>query len=602
MSDLSMLELLDGYAKRDNKEEGRRLVSVVVTGSFVGRFNNRFIKLLIKATAGIKSLLAYTSMRGYGLFLLAFGFVTLTVNFLKDYLGEGYDAPLGVMIAGIACAILGILSVVSDKPLAIALQDFPLTDFIFFEFFCIKRVHRKSEERGIPSFVGLLVGMLLGALTWVIPSNVMFLAIITVCYAYVVMLSPEFSMFSTFLLLPYLSMLERHEIILSLFVVLNLISFARKVALGRRVLYIEQYDVCIFIFLLFVLISGIFVKGIESFTNSLVMIVLASGYMLSGCIVANRRLAHCLINALIFSSVPVSLLSIGQFGLFISDHPITEFRGVSATFESPSVLSVYLLISLIFSIYFVKSRRSRAAQALYGFISLLMLVSLSLTANLWVMIVAVMIFLAYFVSRHVKLFGIIASVFAIFASVLAILPGSVIERIADVELFAPLGLDAYVQRWGIAKKMLLSNFFTGIGIGDDCFIAELGKHGAVGSYFTDGGSFLLEVAVEAGIFALVALVFVFIIRARHRMLYVPYVKNSQLSTLSKFTTVATSALIMLGAFNYIWADMSMYFLFWCIFGVGSATLRISKQEHDDRMGYYSDGRSADASSIDVDIT
>ena len=602
MSDFSIRELVDGYAVSDKKENERKLVSVVISGSFAGRFNNRLLKILFRLTAELKSLLAYTSIRGYGLFLMAFGLVSLIVNFLKVYLGEGDNAPLGIMIAQIACAIIGILSVVSDKPLAIALQDFALTDFIFFEFFCIKRVHRKTEERGVPSFVGMFLGMLLAVLTWFVPPNIMFISIIGVTYAYVVMLSPEFSMFSTFLLLPYLSMFDNHEIILSFFVVLNLISFARKVVLGRRVLYIEQYDVCILIFLLFVLISGIFVKGTESFTNSLVMIVLASGYTLSGCIVANRRLADCLINALIFSSVPVSLLTCVQFVLFISEHPISEFRGVSATFSSVSVLSVYLLISLIFSVYFVKSRRSRAAKSLYGFISVLILASLAMTADLWVMCVAIIAFLAYIISKHVKLFGIVASIFALLGSVLAVLPGRVIVKMAEIEILAPFGLDAYASRWAIARKMLLSNFFTGIGIGDDCFVAELGKHGTAGAYFTDSGSFFLEVAVEAGIFALIALIFIFIIRARHRIVYVLYVKNSQMSTLSKFTTVATASLIGLGAFNYIWSDMSMYFLFWCIFGVGSAALRISKQEHDDRMGYYSDGRSADASSIDVNIS
>ena len=40
-------------------------------------------------------------------------------------------------------------------------------------------------------------------------------------------------------------------------------------------------------------------------------------------------------------------------------------------------------------------------------------------------------------------------------------------------------------------------------------------------------------------------------------------------------------LIVYGAFNYIWKDMVMYYLFWCVFCIGSAALRISKREHDD---------------------
>ena len=56
-----------------------------------------------------------------------------------------------------------------------------------------------------------------------------------------------------------------------------------------------------------------------------------------------------------------------------------------------------------------------------------------------------------------------------------------------------------------------------------------------------------------------------------------------------------------GVFNYVWADMTMYYLFWCVFGLGSAVLRISKQEFDDRVAYFSDGSAEDSSSIDITI-
>jgi hypothetical protein len=47
--------------------------------------------------------------------------------------------------------------------------------------------------------------------------------------------------------------------------------------------------------------------------------------------------------------------------------------------------------------------------------------------------------------------------------------------------------------------------------------------------------------------------------------------------------------------------MTMYYLFWCIFGLGSAALRVAKSEFDDRIAYFSDGSTEDASSIDISI-
>ena len=100
-----------------------------------------------------------------------------------------------------------------------------------------------------------------------------------------------------------------------------------------------------------------------------------------------------------------------------------------------------------------------------------------------------------------------------------------------------------------------------------------------------GGSFLL----------------IYIIRVRHRGIYQPYVKNSRVSKISSYTTVITVMLMAYGTFNYIWADMTMYYLFWCVFGLGSAVLRVAKSEFDDRVAYFSDGSAEDSSSIDISI-
>ena len=60
-------------------------------------------------------------------------------------------------------------------------------------------------------------------------------------------------------------------------------------------------------------------------------------------------------------------------------------------------------------------------------------------------------------------------------------------------------------------------------------------------------------------------------------------------------------LMVYGVFHYIWADMTMYYLFWCVFGLGSASLRVAKNEFDESAAYFRDGSTEDASSIDIAI-
>ncbi|MBQ7363920.1 MAG: hypothetical protein IJW48_05685 [Clostridia bacterium] len=600
MRKYTLYELVDGYYKPEGGE-GKKFVSKSFTGSFSGKHGGRYARLMLAVTSKLKALLSFTSARFYGLVLLSFGLVTLFVHLIKDYLGLYEVGPLGVLITGAVSAMLGVLLVVSDKPLCIFLQDFVLTDYVFFEFFCIKRTNRLDGTRGIPSWVGLILGSAIAALAAVLPFFAVVISAVAAVYVFVSFVSPEFSLFSTFLVLPYLSMLDNHELILSAFVGVNILSFVRKVALGKRVYTFEQYDVYLGIFLLFVLISGIFVKGIESFTNSLVMIVLAMGYVLSGSIIANRRLADCLINALIFSSVPVSCVAVVQFVIGLTEAPLWQFSGVSATFSSPSVLAVFLLSAFIFTLYFTSARRRRSAKLVYIFISALTLFALVLTLSPWATTVAALVLIGFALTAKTRVFGIYTILFALLPSLFIFLPGTALLELARLPVLSFFSLDALATRWNYARQMFFDNALAGIGIGESCFVLELEALGVAEPLFPNGGTFFLEVALEAGVFALAALLLIFVTRVRHTAIYIPYVKTSQVSTLSKFTSLALAALIALGAFNYLWADMSMFFLFWCIFGVGSATLRISKGEHDDRVAYYSDGRSADSSAIDIGI-
>jgi hypothetical protein len=60
-------------------------------------------------------------------------------------------------------------------------------------------------------------------------------------------------------------------------------------------------------------------------------------------------------------------------------------------------------------------------------------------------------------------------------------------------------------------------------------------------------------------------------------------------------------LLSAGLTEYIWSDVTVYYLFWCILGLGSAALRIAKREHDDKVMYYGDLASVDSSVLDVKI-
>jgi hypothetical protein len=61
------------------------------------------------------------------------------------------------------------------------------------------------------------------------------------------------------------------------------------------------------------------------------------------------------------------------------------------------------------------------------------------------------------------------------------------------------------------------------------------------------------------------------------------------------------ALLFYGFYDYIFADFTMFYLFFVLFAVESAMLRVSRRARDERILYYEDSRSNDSSSIDVSL-
>ena len=592
-------EFLSGYTANDSNSSGKKFWVETVTGSANRVSITRFSKYISRFFTRLINIAAYTSSRTYGALFCVFGVLSLVLHFVKDYFGMNSSVSPDVVTYGVLLTLLSIPFFLSEKPLSVALQSNPVTDYIFFEFFCIRRMHKNDSEKGASVVFGVLGGVALAILGAIFPLWTVVLALASLVYLFLTFISPEFSFFSIFLIMPYLSF-DSDGIFLAVLVAVTLISYAHKVALGKRVYYFEQYDTGLFVMLFCILISGIFLKGVESFVSSIVMILLGMGYVLASSLVTNRRLADCLINAVIISAIPVSVIAMVESAFKIAKHGFASFEGASATFDKPYTLAIFLMVSLFFSAYFVDVRRRRAAKALYAVTAAINLVALCCTVSFWAF-GAIIIGIAAFPlqkTRHVS--GIWVLLLSVLAYTLLFLPNRYLDAIASYELVDKLGFSSAIERWQTSVAMLKDNLFLGVGIGEESFTSEIGKY-VSGVNYNNSGNFLLEIACEAGIISLTAFFLIYVIRVRHRDIYRPYVKNSSVSKISSYTTVITVMLMAYGTFNYIWADMTMYYLFWCVFGLGSATLRVAKSEFDDRSAYFKDGSAEDASSIDITI-
>ena len=592
-----IIDFLNGY-ESDGHGSSKRFFSRSVSGR-VTASNRSLLSRSVRLGNRITEAIGFTASQAYGIGFLVYGLLTFVCYFLNDYFSISSADGSYAMLIGIVSALISVPLLFSDKPLALQVQGNRVMEFVVFEFFCIKRPHKTEQTRPLPAFVPGVVGAILGALGLCVPAYTVVGVFIGLIVAYLTLLSPEFSFILSLMVLPYLGLIPYSSTLFVVLVGLNFVSFIRKVACGKRALFFEQYDLVIALMLIAILISGIFIKGVESFTSSVVMIVTALGYMLAGNLITNRRIADCALNALTISSIPVSVYSVYTFVYIMVNGKFEELEGgVRSTFDSASSAAIFLLVGVAVSLALAKQANG-APRVAYSVAFVLNLVALCLTFEMFSLVAVALGALAYLIQKT-KIWSLpLLLVATLIPYSLFYIPASVVEwasqLIPGIKVVSELPV-----LWNKCLLAFRDNIFFGIGMGEESFVTEMKGYGVSG--FNSSENIFVELALEAGVFALVFFVVALFIRARHSAVYQGYLKHSQMSVSAPFILALCFALIGYGATEYIFADSPSFYLFWCVFGIGSAVLRVAKRELDDRTQYYEDTRDTDYSAIDIDIS
>ena len=595
-----LLDLLDGYESPSgvagSEGHDKKFFSRDISGSATGEQRRRSPSRMMKFGSFFIKLLTYTKAKVYGTASLTFGLLTLVIHFFKDYFGLSGGVSTSALVVGAVFSILAVPLMLFDKPVPIVLQDLPLFDFIFFEFFCIQRVHRGTEERSIHVSVAVIVGALLGALTYFVHPLYVAIGICTLLFTLIAFQTPEFSFFASFLIFPYLSYIPNFYAVFSFIVLLTAISFLRKVIYGKRVISFEQYDILIFAMMVMILISGIFIKCIESFTSSAALCVMSLGYLLSSNIITNRRLADRAMNAIVVSSAPAAIISVSaSLTRLASGVTLSGLLGESSTFTSTDIYATFLIAVICFAIAHAKQTHAVAKKIAYAFMAFLNIIALLLTGEMFALLALIIGTTAYFALKLRRLGPILLVFLFVLPYLIHLLPRDALDAIYRLTPSVPSyshALDTLLA----SLDAFFNNFLFGIGIGSESFAIEMCEYGITAA---DSGNLFIELALEAGALALVCFLILIIARLRHRVRYRPYIKNSVLHNSQPIVSVAMFAPLSYGAFNYIFSSVTLFYFFFVVFGIESGMLRVARRECDERALYYLHSRADDASEIDV---
>ena len=595
-----LLDLIDGY---EIPEEHLNSRGDPVTGktffarSFSGKVGGSTV-VLPRLFGFIKRairMLVYTSTRAYGTALLFFGAFSTVARLVLDYFGIKDAWSYSALAVGLVMTMIGVLFMFVDKPLGIALENFSLTDYVLFEFFCIKKIQKSAAvPKGYPTPAAIALGVLLAVLGTLFHPTYVLLVIGVVLFTLLSLASPEFSFLFSILALPFLDFFDGSVAIFTFLLVITVISFVRKVASGKRVYVLEQYDILIGLVLVFVLTSGIFLKGIESFESSVMLLLGAVGYVIAGNLVTNRRLADRFTVAVSISALPAATYVIAKFlfGAVRGDYTYS-----AGGFYSSSTIGLFLLVSGFFILSCLIESKSVGARIFYSALLAVTAVALGLILNFVAYITVAFAIAAYFILKARRGAPILLVLLCAIPYIPFLLPVALTDgAIATALLGRPMSEHLEILR--MAGRVFLEHPFLGIGMGSESFSAEMARFGISAD---SCGNLFLELACEAGVFALIFFVLVLIVSMRHRSRYRHYVKHSEVRTASKTAAVVTASMIVYSTVFYIWDTVAVCYIFWTVLGFGSASLRIAKREYDDRKIYYNDVVSPESSDVDVQL-
>ena len=540
----------------------------------------RFIKNIASKTVGaLSEKFVFTSARSYGAMGLAYGLMSLFLYFGKNYYLNIAEPSPASLIIGIVFSLISVPLIFFDKPICTFLQDFFLTDFIIFEFFAIKRMDKSDAVPGVPILPAAVIGFVPALLGLFIQPLYVLAVVGLAVFVSIAIVTPEFPIIFTFLVAPYLSPIPDTGLVLACLSLLSFISFALKVAMGKRAYNFEIYDALFFILSIFFIIGGAVNNDIA---NSLVMVALTFAYIPISNIIVNRRLADRAVSALIVSSLPISLFSLVVYILSIFGK--AEFDA-AVVFASTDSYAAFLFLAFVFSCCFAKEKKNRIKKVVYFAVAVLHFVNIIFAWNIGLWLSTLMSLLAYLIIRTKNQRKEFLLLLLALPYLLFLLPDGFFEKISEFFNITPSFGEMFGE-WSVGLEIFRENLLFGVGFGTKTPLANA----------------FLAIGMNFGLVVLAIIVVIFIMRLIQLSEYGIYMRNSLLSLITRAGALAIFGIFAMGMYIDVFSDITIYLIFISIFGILSASLRISKSEYLDHLSYYGDQRSADSSDINIRIS
>ena len=607
--------LLTGYSALQQKFEsgifGRAKKDKAWNESAFSRVRRRIIvsyenSRILGALSKFGDMLLGFQIRFYGFFFLYFGICTILINLIKRFALPQSSASYLDWVVGAILAFAAFPMFLSGKSLASASQNSLLFSRLIFDLLGFKETDiKKYSAPKTPVkryFLAALFGAILGCATFFMSPLTEVLTLCGIIWAVTVYKKPEVGVLSCIFFAPFLSFIGSPSLLLAALIIYSFICILIKILLGKIVAKIELSDTFVGIFMFIMLSAGIAsIGGVASLKKAAIYTCFMLIYFMITWLITTKEWLIRLTFTLVSSGTLTALYGLyqkisGNMEIGTVDKDMFgDIEGrITSTFENSNMLGVFLIMIFPFALSFVfeakKPLSKLFALCACGIMGLCILFTWSRGAWLGLILACAVFVLLY--SHYIIPLLIPAGALGV-----TLLwdriggNGLVTDLVSRFSSIATMSDTSSVYRLGIwrgALKTAGENWFTGIGIGEEAFrklyikFAESGIETAVHSH-----NLFLQIFIETGIMGIIVFIVAIALcitsgleLCKKSTYYTKAEKSISVSAISGLL-----AALLQGMTDFIWFNYRIFFFFWVITALISASSRIGRSKLNVKIEY-----------------
>jgi O-antigen ligase len=543
---------------------------------------------LLKLISAFNSALLNIQGRVIGAFGVTWASYVIVIQLIKRFALPEASLSFTDISAGAVTFIASIPLLFTEKSLISMAEESVMVSLFLNKVFGIPFESFRSNLRiKVGQSVAVILGILLGLLTYYVSPLHMILVIATLFSMGLIFSYPEGGVLLTVALAPFAGAFSHPSIILAIFVLLTAASYFVKVLRGKRVFKVGGEGFATYSFLLVVFLSGFAPGQAHTFENAILCCSLMLIYPLVTNLMKNRHWINACAAAFIIPSAVVAFIGIAEYMLGVAPsgwvdvslYPDITQRAVSL-FQNPNVLGTYLAALFPMSIMLMLPKFPTKVRIL-GVIStayIAVAAALTFSRSAWIAIFAGAIIFAVMVSPRGLLLILPAAVAVV--SIALIFPDTVGIRLLNFISQSDSANNYRLAVWNSSWDLLSDTFIHGIGWGEEAFRTAYINYAAEGTQSVmHSHSLYLQIAIQTGVIGLVLFIASVLLIVK-KSIFSTSVRSSDAS-LALFVKAAISgalSVMIIGIFDYTWYNFRVFFIFWALLAFASAAVKVIESE------------------------